>query len=163
MPCQQIQWTLPFAVSGKESCFSECNSAVCVAGCDNALPDQMSWSCNVLLAMAIVLQDYVNAKRAEHAALDKDYRAFTDAKKAVETAKERTKEVKETVKNARAAVREALKTVSDPPAVVSRHLLTASVTLSLRHPAPCPSFGALEKACWCMACWDLCAPGGRGV
>ena len=76
----------------------------------------------MLLAMATVLQDYVSAKRAEHAALDKDYRAFTDAKKAVETAKERTKEVKETVKNARAAVREALKTVSDPPAVVSRHL-----------------------------------------
>ena len=76
----------------------------------------------MLLAMAIVLQDYVNAKRAEHAALDKDYQAFTDAKKAVETAKERTKEVKETVKDARVAVREALKTVSDPPAVVSRHL-----------------------------------------
>ena len=80
----------------------------------------------MLLAMATVLQDYVSAKRAEHAALDKDYRAFTDAKKAVETAKERTKEVKETVKNARAAVREALKTVSDPPAVVSRHLISFS-------------------------------------
>ena len=75
----------------------------------------------MLLAMESVLQDHVNAKRAEHAALDKDYQAFTDAKKAIETAKERTKEVKENVKNARTAVREALKTVSDPPAVVSRH------------------------------------------
>ena len=98
----------------------ECNSAVSIARCDNALPHQCHER-HVLLAMESVLQDYVNAKRAEHAALNKDYQAFTDAKKAVETAKERTKEVKEVVKNARAAVREALKTVSDPPAVVSRH------------------------------------------
>ena len=88
----------------------------------------------MLLAMATVLQDYVSAKRAEHTALEKDYRAFTDAKKAVETAKERTKEVKETVKNARAAVREALKTVSDPPAVVSRHLNSFSHAVTA---APC--------------------------
>ena len=66
----------------------------------------------------IVLQEYVDNKRKEHAALDKDYKAYVEAKTAMEAAKEKTKQAAEAVKGARAAVREALKTVSDPPAVV---------------------------------------------
>ena len=71
-----------------------------------------------LRAHLIVLQEYVDKKRKEHAALDKDYKAYAEAKTAMEAAKERTKQAAEAVKGARAAVREALKTVSDPPAVV---------------------------------------------
>ena len=72
------------------------------------------------------MQEYVNLKRQEHAALDKDYKAYEDAKKALEAAKARAVEAKDAVKSARAAVLEALKTVSDPPAVVRlpRHNLT---------------------------------------
>ena len=107
-----------------------------------------------------MLQDYVNAKRAEHAALDKDYQAFTDAKKAVETAKEKTKAVRETVKSARAAVREALKTVSDPPAVVRRHPTCFSHCRcgDLRPvSAVAPSHGVMRAACWHSRAF-----GGRG-
>ena len=50
--------------------------------------------------------------------MDKDYKAYEDAKKALEAAKARAVEAKDAVKSARAAVLEALKTVSDPPAVV---------------------------------------------
>ena len=66
----------------------------------------------------ILLQEYVDNKRKEHAALDKDYKAYAEAKSAMEAAKEKTKQAAEAVKGARAAVREALKTISDPPAVV---------------------------------------------
>lgn len=60
----------------------------------------------------------MNAKRKEHAALDKDYKAYEDARKALEAAKARASEAKDAVKAARAAVLEALKTISDPPATV---------------------------------------------
>ncbi len=71
-----------------------------------------------MLTARALLQEYVNTKRKEHAALDKDYKAYEDARKALEAAKAKAGEAKEAVKTARAAVLEALKTVSDPPAIV---------------------------------------------
>ena len=71
-----------------------------------------------MLTRQATLQEYVNTKRKEHAALDKDYKAYEDARKALEAAKAKASEAKDAVKAARAAVLEALKTVSDPPATV---------------------------------------------
>ncbi|BDA43873.1 probable cell division cycle and apoptosis regulator protein 1 [Coccomyxa sp. Obi] len=62
------------------------------------------------------LSEYVNAKKKEREALEKDYQASVDAKKAFEAAQEREKEAREAVKTAKAAVRQAAKIVVDPPA-----------------------------------------------
>lgn len=73
---------------------------------------------DLLRTCSCTLQEHLNAKKKERDALEKDYQASADAKKAFEAAQEREKEAREAVKAAKAAVRQAAKIVVDPPATV---------------------------------------------
>jgi hypothetical protein len=64
------------------------------------------------------MQEWQEGKRKEREALDRDYKASQDAKRAHEAALERVKQAREAVKEAKAAVRQAAKVVVDPPATV---------------------------------------------